>query len=61
VSRFVSVAWARLHRLWPAVVGGCRPLELLDFLDKRHWKVKYRNIVIGFAIPSEVILGCKHL
>ncbi len=61
VSRFVSSAWARLHRLRPALVGGCRPIELLDFLDEHHWKVEYRNVVIGFGIPSEVVVGRKHL
>jgi len=60
VSRFVSSAWARLHRLRPALVGGCRPIELLDFLDEHHWKVEYRNVVIGFGIPSEVLVGRKH-
>lgn len=61
VSRFVSAAWAHLHRLRPALVGGCRPIELLDFLDERHWKVEYRNVVTGFGIPSEVLVGRKHL
>ncbi len=60
VSRFVSSAWARLHRLRPALVGGCRPIELLDFLDEHDWEVEYRNIVIGFGIPSEVVVGRKH-
>lgn len=60
VSRFVSSAWARLHRLRPALVGGCRPIELLDFLDEHDWEVEYRNVVIGFGIPSEVVVGRKH-
>jgi len=59
VSRFVSSAWARLHRLRPALVGGCRPIELLDFLDEHDWEVEYRNVVIGFGIPSEVVVGRK--
>ena len=60
LSRFVSSAWAYVHRWRPGLVGGCRPIELLDFLDQRHWQVEYRNVVIGFGIPSEVVVGRKH-
>lgn len=60
LSRFVSSAWAYVHRWRPGLVGGCRPIELLDFLDQRHWQVEYRNVVIGFGIPSEVVIARKH-
>jgi len=61
VSRFVSSAWARLHRVRPALVGGCRPVELSEFVDPRQWTVEYRHVVISFGIPSEVLVARKPL
>jgi len=61
VSRFVSSAWAAVHRVRPALVGGCRPIELLDLLAERDWTVEYQHVVISFGIPSEVLVGRKRL
>ncbi len=59
VSRLVSSA-GRICSYWrPSFVGGCRPIELLEFLDQSHWHVEYRNLVIGFGIPSEVLVAQK--
>lgn len=59
ISRFVSSAWERLHRLRAGLVGGCRPIELLDLLSVRQFKVEYRNVVVSFGIPSEVLVAGK--
>jgi len=61
ITRIVSSAWARLHRWQPALVGGCRPIELAGFLTERKWKIEYQNVVSSFGIPSEVLVGRKHL
>jgi ubiquinone/menaquinone biosynthesis C-methylase UbiE len=60
LSRFVSSAWEILHRLRPALVGGCRPIELLEFVAESEWKVDHRNVVINFGIPSEVLVASKN-
>jgi len=37
LSRAVCLGWQRLWRLSPAIVGGCRPIELLDYLRSECW------------------------
>jgi ubiquinone/menaquinone biosynthesis C-methylase UbiE len=57
LSRFVSWLWSRVHALRPALVGGCRPLRLVDFLAGGGWRVEYANVVVAWGIPSEVVVA----
>jgi ubiquinone/menaquinone biosynthesis C-methylase UbiE len=56
-SRIVSNSWAMLFRVRPSLVGGCRPVRLEPFIDRRCWSVEYRRVVTQFSVPSEVILA----
>jgi ubiquinone/menaquinone biosynthesis C-methylase UbiE len=47
--------WERVHRLRPALVGGCRPIALATYLSERTWKIRHRSVVSPYAIPSEVV------
>ena len=38
-QKLVSGAWSRIHSFRPALVGGCRPIELLDFVSLPEWRV----------------------
>lgn len=58
VSRLVSWAWAQIHALWPVLVGGCRPIDLLTYLSDDDWQVVYNNVVVAFGIPSEIVIAC---
>jgi ubiquinone/menaquinone biosynthesis C-methylase UbiE len=58
-SQMVTWAWDRIHRLHPAWVGGCRPVELLEFVRGDRWRVTYRNVVVAFGIPSEIVIAAK--
>ncbi len=51
--------WSRVFAFRPALVGGCRPLRLLDFISEKTWKLIHHRLVAGFGIPSEVIVVCK--
>jgi ubiquinone/menaquinone biosynthesis C-methylase UbiE len=53
----VSRLWERVHRLRPALVGGCRPIALGAFLSERGWKVRHHSVVSPYAIPSEVVVA----
>ena len=55
-ARAVSKTWQRIHSLSPALVGGCRPLELIEFLDA-HWRVRYVDSVTTFGLTSQVVLA----
>jgi SAM-dependent methyltransferase len=56
-SRIVTGLWGWVHALQPALVGGCRPLDLLPFLPQSQWQVRHHAKVVAFAIPSEVIVA----
>src|SRR5512143_3597440 len=40
-SRLVARVWSAVHRWRPALVGGCRPLELLPLLAPEAWAVRH--------------------
>jgi ubiquinone/menaquinone biosynthesis C-methylase UbiE len=53
----VTGLWARVHRLQPSLVGGCRPLELHVLLPATCWHLEYVNTVTAFGIPSEIVVA----
>ena len=55
--RLVSDTWTRIWRRRPMLVGGCRPIELLHVLDERDWSVVQREVVIAWAVSSEVVVA----
>ena len=46
-----------LHRLDPRLVAGCRPIELLAFLEEGRWKVRDRQTLAPFGLPSEAVVA----
>lgn len=57
LSRLVSGAWSRLHALNPALVGGCRPLELLDWFPAPQWRIRHHARLTPFGVPSAVVVA----
>ena len=57
LSRLVTLVWFLIHRLRPALVGGCRPVRMIDYLDDGDWEIQHRRVVVRFGIPSEVIVA----
>jgi ubiquinone/menaquinone biosynthesis C-methylase UbiE len=56
-SRLVSRAWSRVHGLRPALVGGCRPLDLLTWIPPPSWRIRHHSKLMPFGIPSEVVVA----
>lgn len=56
-SRAVARLWTALHRLRPALVGGCRPLDLVGRLPSSAWKLRHHERVAPFLVPSEVVVA----
>ena len=56
-SRALERVWTRIHRLRPSLVGGCRPISLLEFLPDPAWRVRHHDVVTSFAIPSEIVVA----
>ena len=57
VSRLVSDTWMRVWRRRPSLVGGCRPIELLDLLDQNQWTTLHREVVTSWSVSSEVVVA----
>lgn len=60
-SNLAASLWKGVHKLSPKLVGGCRPVELIDFLPKDQWTVTYRQVLTPFSIPSEIVITKKRL
>jgi ubiquinone/menaquinone biosynthesis C-methylase UbiE len=60
IARFVSRAWTSVWARWPALVGGCRPIRLVDVLDPSQWVVSYQRTVVAWGIASEVVIATLH-
>lgn len=43
----------------PELVGGCRPVELLDFVSSPDWRVEFRDVVSSFGLSSEVLVAAR--
>lgn len=55
-SRTVSSLWTSVFRLSPALVGGCRPIQVDAFVNPQAWQVMHRRVVTPFGVPSEVLI-----
>lgn len=57
VARNVSRAWRGIWARWPALVGGCRPVRLVDALDPVAWEINHHRAVVAWGIASEVVVA----
>lgn len=58
-SRFMSRVWSRVHQWRPALVGGCRPVELLTWVSSPQWEVRHHSKLAPFGVPSEVVVAAR--
>lgn len=56
-SRALMALWRTLFRLRPQWVGGCRPIQLVPFLEPSAWRIEHRSVVVAWGIPSEVVVA----
>ncbi len=57
ISGLVSAAWGAIATRRPALVGGCRPIELTALLDPSRWIVTHDEVVTSWGVPSEVLVA----
>lgn len=57
VSRAVEWSWSVLYSIRPMLVGGCRPLNLLDCVRPPGWRVRYHHRVASFGVPSQILVA----
>lgn len=59
MSRVIERAWLGVHSFRPSWVGGCRPIELVEFVEGSRWEVRQRRAIARFGIASEVMVARK--
>ena len=59
LARFVSRAWAGVWARWPALVGGCRPIRLVDALNQADWQVHHHRTVVAWGVTSEILIATR--
>jgi SAM-dependent methyltransferase len=57
LARAVCWGWQRLWRLRPGIVGGCHPIELLDYVRLDWWKIDHQTKVTCWGVTSEVLVA----
>ena len=62
-GKLVNAAWRRYGVInsasLPALVGGCRPITLVDELDSRDWDVRRHGTVVAWGVASEVVIATR--
>ncbi len=59
VSRLIEKAWVTVHSIRPSLLGGCRPISVVDFLQCRDWKIRHSNRIARFGLSSQVVVAEK--
>lgn len=59
ITRPVSNLWQFIHKKNAKFVGGCRPLNLSEFLGEKFWRSKHHSKVSSFGITSEILIAEK--
>ena len=57
IARFVSRAWTAVWTRRPELVGGCRPVRIVDALEPAAWDVRHRRTVVAWGIASEIVVA----
>ncbi|MFQ5522040.1 MAG: class I SAM-dependent methyltransferase [Acidimicrobiia bacterium] len=55
-EKALCTAWEWVAKRSPALLGGCRPIELGQYLGP-SWEILYRTVVSAFAVPTEVVIA----
>lgn len=58
-SRVIEKLWVGLHGLNPSLVGGCRPIELLDFVLTPTWDIRHHGVLSRYGMASEIVVAEK--
>jgi SAM-dependent methyltransferase len=56
-SRLTVGLWRTAYAVAPYLLGGCRPIRVLDFLPHDKWDILHREVVVSMTVPSEVVIA----
>jgi SAM-dependent methyltransferase len=55
-SRALTSVWKTIYAWNPRLVGGCRPVRVMELVDQVMWRKQHREIVCSWGICSEVAI-----
>jgi ubiquinone/menaquinone biosynthesis C-methylase UbiE len=58
-TTILTQLWSLVQRVWPWIVGGCRPVRLAPMLDREKWEIVARETVSPRGLTSEVVVARK--
>ena len=58
-SRIVSSVWQTVFNLRASLVGGCRPVKLVKFIDEQQWSIDHHKVISQFGVPSEILIASR--
>jgi len=56
-SAVTSSIWKSVWGKAPALLGGCRPVEMQRRLPREGWEVVFHDVVVSWRVPSEVLVA----
>jgi ubiquinone/menaquinone biosynthesis C-methylase UbiE len=59
LGRMVTGLWKCVYEFKPALVGGCRPVELLEYLDAGYWGIEYADTVSSYGVTSGIVVAAS--
>lgn len=57
LQRTISGVWSQVQRLSPVAVGGCRPIDLRDYLHDTLWEIQHNEVISAYGVPSQVLVA----
>jgi ubiquinone/menaquinone biosynthesis C-methylase UbiE len=57
LARVLMTLWRWVHSVRPAIVGGCRPIRLVEYVASAEWAVRHHRVVATRGIASEVLVA----
>jgi hypothetical protein len=59
LSRTLTKLWEGVWQRKPEWVGGCRPVDLRQFVKAGNWTIERYESVISFGITSELLVASR--
>jgi hypothetical protein len=59
ISRLAERSWVTIHSIRPMLVGGCRPINLLELVNAPYWKVRYEKEFSNYGVATGVLVAEK--
>jgi len=59
LGRALTSMWSNVHQLNPMLMGGCRPIELTQFIDQTRWQILHLGRASRLGLTSEVLIARK--